>query len=334
MAKIPQNAIIEAEKAAQKKDKQGNQLIRKLSVWHSGITRTFEQSIADGFPIILLTSEQQQELDSLLQQHYRATARAFSPFHLNYSESDVSKKPVVTEVKQAIIRDVDTLIRSEPQRTQSITETTENHKGRSLLLAREAFNEEQAALEPEERITPANAALAITAGNILKNRLKNHRESLAISETNWVAEGTRQIHVTDTKQPLADSLENEATAIEAQNVEQAKLYEKQARELSEITESETAQEADDQATSALVAFSFTAASRLRNYAEKVLQQKKMWITMGDNRVRASHRAANGQRQSDTEPFQVGSSELMYPADGSLGADVGELVNCRCYVYYL
>lgn len=61
--------------------------------------------------------------------------------------------------------------------------------------------------------------------------------------------------------------------------------------------------------------------------------KKQWVTMGDAKVRASHRAVNGQVQNIDQPFQVGTSLLMYPGDSSLGASLGEIINCRCWVRY-
>ena len=64
---------------------------------------------------------------------------------------------------------------------------------------------------------------------------------------------------------------------------------------------------------------------------------KEWETMGDNKVRVSpfnHRAANGQQVGITEPFIVSGELLNYPGDSSLGASLGNIVNCRCLSVYL
>ncbi|OOB79804.1 MAG: hypothetical protein BEN18_02685 [Epulopiscium sp. Nuni2H_MBin001] len=53
--------------------------------------------------------------------------------------------------------------------------------------------------------------------------------------------------------------------------------------------------------------------------------------MGDKRVRATHKAAHGQYRKKGEPFRVGYSQLMYPADGSMGAASQEIIRCRCYL---
>jgi len=61
--------------------------------------------------------------------------------------------------------------------------------------------------------------------------------------------------------------------------------------------------------------------------------KKRWITMHDKRVRKTHDEADGQEVDIDKPFEVGSSELMFPCDLSLGASLKEICNCRCVVAY-
>jgi|GEM_PF-3973592 len=65
-------------------------------------------------------------------------------------------------------------------------------------------------------------------------------------------------------------------------------------------------------------------------AEQAGVETKTWITSGDDRVRESHREANGQKRDIDEPFDVGDAELMYPGDPEGGADEpGEVISCRC-----
>lgn len=61
--------------------------------------------------------------------------------------------------------------------------------------------------------------------------------------------------------------------------------------------------------------------------------KKTWVTMHDKRVRKNHDAADGQEVAIDKPFEVGDSELMFPCDISLGANLREICNCRCVVVY-
>lgn len=56
---------------------------------------------------------------------------------------------------------------------------------------------------------------------------------------------------------------------------------------------------------------------------------KLWVTMGDSRVRTIHQVADGQEVPASDPFTVGGERLMYPGDTSLGASAGNVVNCRC-----
>lgn len=57
--------------------------------------------------------------------------------------------------------------------------------------------------------------------------------------------------------------------------------------------------------------------------------KHSWLSTEDARTRPTHAAANGQVRNMDEPFDVGDVQMMYPLDDSLGADAGEIVNCRC-----
>ncbi len=71
----------------------------------------------------------------------------------------------------------------------------------------------------------------------------------------------------------------------------------------------------------------------RELSTEPLKDDKTWITVGDARVRDSHKAANNQTVNIDSSFSVGTSELKYPADGSLGASIEELMNCRCSAVY-
>lgn len=64
-----------------------------------------------------------------------------------------------------------------------------------------------------------------------------------------------------------------------------------------------------------------------------LAARKTWRSRGDGRVRPAHVAANGQKIHVDKPFEVGGERLMYPADTSLGASAGNIINCRCSAIY-
>lgn len=58
---------------------------------------------------------------------------------------------------------------------------------------------------------------------------------------------------------------------------------------------------------------------------------KTWHTEEDERVRATHKAADGQEQKASKPFKVGAVKMMHPA--APNAPIAETANCRCWVMY-
>lgn len=73
----------------------------------------------------------------------------------------------------------------------------------------------------------------------------------------------------------------------------------------------------------------------REYAKMVKQgyQYKTWVTMRDDKVRHTHAAVNGDKVCIFDSFLVGSGEMSFPRDYSLGASAEEIVNCRCTLRY-
>lgn len=56
---------------------------------------------------------------------------------------------------------------------------------------------------------------------------------------------------------------------------------------------------------------------------------KTWMTVGDNKVRPTHKVANGQKRLLSQSFIVGGQFLKHPGDRSLGATAEETSGCRC-----
>jgi SPP1 gp7 family putative phage head morphogenesis protein len=67
---------------------------------------------------------------------------------------------------------------------------------------------------------------------------------------------------------------------------------------------------------------------LSAYDQSQVVHKKKWLTALDERVRDTHRAANGQERTLNEPFDVGGYPLQYPGDGKNGP-AQEVIQCRC-----
>ncbi|MGE1156740.1 hypothetical protein [Pseudomonas kitaguniensis] len=61
---------------------------------------------------------------------------------------------------------------------------------------------------------------------------------------------------------------------------------------------------------------------------------KTWKSRGDNKVRYSHTAMNGQQVDKDQPFiSPRGALLMFPCDSSLGAPLSERARCRCTAEY-
>lgn len=58
---------------------------------------------------------------------------------------------------------------------------------------------------------------------------------------------------------------------------------------------------------------------------------KVWLAAIDNRTRASHLDADGQRVAHDQDFVVGGALMAYPGDPAGPSD--EVVNCRCSIYF-
>lgn len=56
-------------------------------------------------------------------------------------------------------------------------------------------------------------------------------------------------------------------------------------------------------------------------------QYKRWLTSGNDNVRSSHAAANGQTVHADSPFHVGGEDLAYPGDSRGSAE--NVINCHC-----
>lgn len=61
--------------------------------------------------------------------------------------------------------------------------------------------------------------------------------------------------------------------------------------------------------------------------------KKEWAAILDDRTRGGHAIADGQKQNMNDPYIVNGEYLMYPSDTSMGASLGNIINCRCSSLY-
>lgn len=60
---------------------------------------------------------------------------------------------------------------------------------------------------------------------------------------------------------------------------------------------------------------------------------KRWLTMGDKRVRATHKEVGGTSKPIGEPFYVGGSLMMFPRDAQYSPPNSLVCGCRCSIEY-
>lgn len=56
-----------------------------------------------------------------------------------------------------------------------------------------------------------------------------------------------------------------------------------------------------------------------------------WRSLMDGRERLAHHNAHEQRRRISDPFDVGGEQLRFPGDTGLGASLGNVINCRCWL---
>jgi len=62
--------------------------------------------------------------------------------------------------------------------------------------------------------------------------------------------------------------------------------------------------------------------------------KKVWLSTRDGRLRTTHDIIDGDKVGIDAAFVLASgSRLMFPADSSLGAAAGDVINCRCTQFF-
>lgn len=60
---------------------------------------------------------------------------------------------------------------------------------------------------------------------------------------------------------------------------------------------------------------------------------KRWLTMGDKRVRETHKEVGGTSKPIDEPFYVGGSLMMFPRDTQYSPPNSLVCGCRCSIIY-
>ncbi len=201
----------------------------------------------------------------------------------------------------------------------------------------------------EDHIARANTVLADpklgppAARPTLKNLLKSQRLVIGLTNSEWVTETGRMITVRAVTDPMKNTVEQIALLIEQGDNNGAVRLSREVVALAKlplsVSQGETIRMLNE-TVNVIAPGLYTpivqgeAVVNLRRQAAKLGATMKQWVTIGDGHVRSSHVAAGGQTKPVDEPFELEGGLLQYPGDGSLGASLGETINCRCATAYI
>lgn len=168
----------------------------------------------------------------------------------------------------------------------------------------------------------------------LLNQLSNQRLTIAVTDSQWAVETTRFTAVLEVIDPLKNTVEQIAYMASQGRVNEAVRLSRAVSKLIRLPLSvqegillDVIRDNRDRLLTPLTQGG--AVSNMRQQASRLNATKKIWVTVGDSKVRPSHADASGQEQGPGSPFVLEGGRLQYPGDGSLGASLTEIINCRC-----
>jgi hypothetical protein len=185
-------------------------------------------------------------------------------------------------------------------------------------------------MTPEARATAARTALA--------RRMRDHRIIIAVTESNWTVSTAHNTAVVAVTEPMRNTVERIAQLFEAGDNTGARRLARRALRLARLPSSvsqgkllTTISDARDRLVTPGAQARIIAT--MRDRADALQSQQKKWHARFRN-TRPTHAEAHGQIRPIDEPFTVGGHLMQYPMEGSLGAPLGEIINCECEAVYL
>lgn len=283
------------------------------------LTRFFKMLARDFKTLYKLTGtvvnaeDYKGELETLLRQHYRRVAKAFSGSVIN--DIKANQQPIETKANlQDDINDrVRRLIIDEPDtRSNYITQT--NQKDMDDYIEEAIILELIRRYKFSDKDTLTNLASSIKgtlANPVLTDSDKTAIINSAIRQTGATSQTDDEdlsLDINDLQDDVADmAQETFEDDIEGRV------------ETIAITETQNSAEKTKQIEMAALAGSLDSDQTLQ----------KQWVAILDERTRYAHAMADGQIVDVNEPFIVNNEKLMVPGDTSLGATIGNIINCRC-----
>ena len=282
-----------------------------FNAWQADTIKSFRKQMQDGAPILLLPDELRQDLAKILTNHYHEVAEAFVPgTSFPAVKQEIIENPVDGEAEgehdneddfflDFVLRDIeqdvqDGIAVNLPVHANSIINTTEQIGNNARS---ESFEE-----DGELDIFGAVA--------IMSARMAGRSTTATVTETEWISQYSENV------------------AIEVTSPKAITATESQLKDLQSVSPNVRLK-----TTNIPKLFAIGTAGEIDLFRRQLTNPQKMWVTMGDKKVRTTHRVMEGVIIGLNQAFKLAGGLMMYPTDSSLGASFSEIVGCRCHLFY-
>jgi hypothetical protein len=196
----------------------------------------------------------------------------------------------------------------------------------------------QRSTQAATEVATAGAEYTRAARRDLIRRMSNHRLIIAMTEAGTVAGEAHRTAILAVQDPLKNTVERVLAFIEAGDYSSARTLSRRIMEVARLPVSVSQGQmiaAISDARDRLVTPVSQARilSTLRNRARELDAMTKTWNTIGDEKVRPSHAAKDGETIPMHRLFVLDGGMMLQPRDGSLGASLSEVIACRCFLTY-
>lgn len=269
--------------------------------------------------------ETETELDVILRRSYDKIARRLLRVDYRIYKQDDDEPDPFDEVMTTIAAALAALF---GERIGAASRSILNTLRTMMTRSTEAANEEPD-LTPQERNRVARIDL--------RNRMREHRLIIAVTESNWTVNKTHKTAILAVRDPLGNSVERIAQLFESGDVNAARRLARRVLRVARLPTSvrqgkllNTVSDARDRLVTPEAQARMVAT--MRSQARNLGKQTKRWEAVFRN-TRPAHAAAHGQVKPADEPFEVGGYLMQEPMDGSLGAPLGQIINCQCRAFW-
>jgi hypothetical protein len=286
------------------KDRREKILKSNFRKWQIDVLKEFNTQYEDLSPVITLSHELKDDLAVLLLDHYWRTSESL--IHgIDFGEV----KQVVEIPFDGSNEDNDYIDFLIPQILRDIENSINDHISVQSPIHYESIVETTEKMGNEAK-SIANKSLEAVFSVVLGRKLAGRETTVSVTETNWIAESSQAI-----------ALEVTTPVIGIADKEQLK-------ELQKISPNTTLKNTDIDEL-----FFSESSLGISKFKDEISHPMKEWLTMGDKRVRETHKVMDAVQIKAELPFKLKGGLMMFPSDASLGVSFLEIIGCRCMAVY-